>query len=157
MKQKLYRSRSDAMLGGVCGGLGDFFGIDSNLVRIVFVVLALIQGIGILLYLVLWLIAPPEGEETVKQAVRTGAEEIAAKARAMGKEVGEVAKRAPSGAAAFIGIVLILVGILFLLTNLGVFWSGWLGFRILWPVLLIIVGGLFLWHRVSGGRDGGSK
>ena len=158
MKQKLYRNRSDAMLGGICGGLGDFFGIDSNLVRIVFVVLALIHGVGIFIYLILWLIVPPSGEaeETVKEAIQTGAEEIAAKARTMGKEVREVAKRAPSGAAAFIGVVLILVGILFLLSNLGVFWIGWLGFRVLWPVLLIIVGGVFLWRRFSGGRNGNS-
>jgi phage shock protein C len=159
MKQKLYRNRSGVMLGGVCGGLGDFFGIDSNLVRIIFVVLALIHGIGIPIYLVLWLIVPPEGEtkETAKEAMQTGAEEIAAKVRAMGGEVREVVKRAPSGAAAFIGIVLILLGILFLLSNLGVFWIGWVGFRILWPILLIIVGAVFLWRRFSGGRDDNPK
>ena len=147
------------MLGGICGGLGDFFGIDSNLARIVFVVLALINGIGVFFYLILWLIVPPSGEaeETVKGAIQVGAEEIAAKARTMGREVREVATRAPSGAAAFIGIVLILVGILFLLSNLGVFWIGWLGFRILWPILLIIVGAVFLWRRFSGGRTGNSK
>ena len=159
MKQKLYRSRSDTMLGGVCGGLGDHFGIDSNLVRIAFIVLALIHGIGIPIYFVLWLIVPPEGEtrEVAEETVQTGAEEIAAKARAMGEEVREVVRRSPSGAAALIGISLIILGVVLLLSNLGVFWAGWPGFRVLWPILLILVGGVFLWRRFSGGRNGDSK
>jgi phage shock protein C len=46
------------MLGGVCGGLGEFFGIDPTLVRLFFVLLALLGGHGVLIYLILWLIVP---------------------------------------------------------------------------------------------------
>lgn len=54
----LVRSRDDRMIAGVCGGLGRYFGIDAVLVRIVFVVLALAGGSGLLAYLVAWVLVP---------------------------------------------------------------------------------------------------
>lgn len=56
--QRLTRSRSHRMIAGVCGGLADYFGIDPTIVRIIFVVLALAGGPGILIYLALWVILP---------------------------------------------------------------------------------------------------
>jgi phage shock protein C len=55
---RLTRSETDRMLVGVCGGLGEYFGIDSTIVRVAFVVLALFGASGIVLYLALWLIVP---------------------------------------------------------------------------------------------------
>lgn len=55
---RLVRSESERMLAGVCGGLGQHFGIDPSVVRIVFVLLAVFGGSGVVLYLVLWLILP---------------------------------------------------------------------------------------------------
>ena len=46
------------MIGGVCGGLGEFFELDPVLFRAAFVVLAFLGGLGILLYVVLWLLVP---------------------------------------------------------------------------------------------------
>ena len=57
---KLYRSRDDRMIGGVCGGLGDFFGMDPTLIRLLFVLLTLFGGSGILVYIFMWLIVPEE-------------------------------------------------------------------------------------------------
>jgi len=60
MEQKtLYRSR-EAMLGGVCGGIADFFGIDKSVVRIIFALFLLAGGFGLFLYLVMWIIIPQE-------------------------------------------------------------------------------------------------
>jgi phage shock protein C len=56
----LRRSRDDRILGGVCGGLGRYFGVDSTLVRLAFVVLTVAGGGGILVYLVAWLLMPEE-------------------------------------------------------------------------------------------------
>jgi phage shock protein C len=56
--RRLRRSRTDRMLGGVAGGLGEYLNIDPTIVRIVFVVLALLNGFGLLLYFVLWLLVP---------------------------------------------------------------------------------------------------
>ena len=45
-------------MGGVCGGLGEYFDKDPTLIRIIFIILALLKGIGILLYLIMWLVIP---------------------------------------------------------------------------------------------------
>jgi len=62
MDRKLYRSRTDARLAGVCGGLGEFLGLDPTVVRLVFVLLAMLGGHGILIYLIMWLVMPPAPE-----------------------------------------------------------------------------------------------
>jgi phage shock protein C len=62
--KRLYRSRTDHMIAGVCGGLGHYFGIDSTLVRLAFVVIALAVGSGLLAYLILWIVVPLEPEGT---------------------------------------------------------------------------------------------
>ena len=62
--KKLYRSRTERWFAGVCGGLGNYFGVDPTLVRVIFVILSLTFGSGLLIYLVLWLIIPNEPEAT---------------------------------------------------------------------------------------------
>jgi phage shock protein PspC (stress-responsive transcriptional regulator) len=56
--KRLRLSASDRMIGGVCGGLGELFELDPVLFRAAFLVLAFVGGLGILLYLVLWLLIP---------------------------------------------------------------------------------------------------
>jgi phage shock protein C len=58
MARRLYRSQAEKMIGGVCGGLAEILDLDPTIVRIVFVLLALLGGHGVLLYLILWLIMP---------------------------------------------------------------------------------------------------
>ncbi len=58
MQRRLYRSRTDKILAGVCGGLSEYSGVDPTLVRLVFVLLALAGGPGIIIYLIMWLITP---------------------------------------------------------------------------------------------------
>jgi phage shock protein C len=62
MSRRLYRSRTDKMLGGVCAGLGELLDIDPTIVRLVFVLLTIWGGAGAIVYLVLWLIAPYKDE-----------------------------------------------------------------------------------------------
>ncbi len=58
--KRLYRSQTDKMLNGVCGGLGEYFGIDPTIVRLIFVAIALSTGPGMLLaYLILAVVVPP--------------------------------------------------------------------------------------------------
>jgi len=62
MEQRtLYRTR-DKILGGVCGGVADFFGMDRSVVRIIFALLILAATLGFWLYLLLWIIVPLEEE-----------------------------------------------------------------------------------------------
>ncbi|MFT3715725.1 MAG: PspC domain-containing protein [Gordonia sp. (in: high G+C Gram-positive bacteria)] len=54
------RSSTDKMIGGVCGGLADYFGVDPTWVRIAFVVSVLLPGPQVLLYLLLWAVIPKD-------------------------------------------------------------------------------------------------
>ena len=58
MQRKLYRSQTDMKLSGVCGGLGEYLGLDPTVVRLMFILLTLLGGHGILIYLILWLVMP---------------------------------------------------------------------------------------------------
>lgn len=60
MQPRLTRSRADRMIGGVCGGLGHYFGVDPVIVRLIFVVLAITTFLTPLIYPVLWLIMPED-------------------------------------------------------------------------------------------------
>ena len=58
--RKLYRSRTNRQVAGVCGGLAQYFNLDVTLIRILFVVLAVLGGSGLLLYVAMWIIVPNE-------------------------------------------------------------------------------------------------
>lgn len=56
--RRLYRSRRDRMIAGVCGGLADYFGVDPTWVRLIFIIFLLLGGSAFLVYLVMWLVVP---------------------------------------------------------------------------------------------------
>ena len=57
--KKLYRSSANRWLGGVCGGLGEYLGMDPTVVRILYIIgTFLSMGFGLLLYIILWIIIP---------------------------------------------------------------------------------------------------
>lgn len=58
--RKLYRSRTNRQVAGVCGGLGQYFNVDVTLIRVLFIVLAVFGGAGILIYVAMWIIVPRE-------------------------------------------------------------------------------------------------
>jgi phage shock protein C len=66
--KRLYRKRNEKILAGVCAGLGDYFGIDPTIVRIIFLILVFAGLGGVLVYIILWIITPEEpliSEETI--------------------------------------------------------------------------------------------
>jgi phage shock protein C len=58
--RRLYRSRTNRKLAGVCGGLAQYFNTDATLIRVLIVLLALLGGPGIVVYLLMWIIVPEE-------------------------------------------------------------------------------------------------
>lgn len=60
MNKKLYRSSKDKMLCGVCGGIGEYFGVDPTLVRLGVALFCLVAGIGLFGYFVMAIIVPEE-------------------------------------------------------------------------------------------------
>ena len=60
MRKRLYRSRRDVMIAGVCGGIAEYFDVDPTIVRLIAVVLILGWGSGLLAYLIAVLIIPKD-------------------------------------------------------------------------------------------------
>jgi phage shock protein C len=58
------RSRTDRKLAGVCGGLAQYVNTDATLIRVLFVVLALLGGPGLVIYLLMWILVPEEPQGT---------------------------------------------------------------------------------------------
>jgi phage shock protein C len=155
MNAKLMRSQTDKMVGGVCGGLGLYLGIDPTLVRLFFVVLGLSNGgIALALYFVLWIVMPLEGKQVsanLVEAIGTGTQEMADRARNLGQDIRENMVPRQRQIAMVGGIALVGLGAVLLLQNLAIPWLAWLRFDQLWPILLIL-GGLVLLVRQSRGN-----
>lgn len=76
-KRVLRRSKSHRILGGVCGGLAEYFNTNPLLVRAIFVVVAIFAGSGLLIYLLLWLLVPQESAPGVVDDSTSGVDVIA--------------------------------------------------------------------------------
>ena len=66
MERKLVRSRTNSRIAGVCGGLAEYLDVDPTLIRLIFILLLIYAGHGVLLYFILWLLMPLQ--ETAVQA-----------------------------------------------------------------------------------------
>ena len=82
--EKIYRSRKDKILFGVCGGVGNYFNIDPVLIRIIFVLLVSVKGIGFLIYLISAFIIPLEPERKIEKLLQKTTE----KAQSLFDELG---------------------------------------------------------------------
>lgn len=142
MTKKLYRSRSDSMIAGVCGGLAEYFDIDTSLVRVGAVLFTLAWGSGLLAYVVLWLIVP---QKPLESSVMESKGE---RGRTVG--VTEPDKSERDKGVLFVGIILTVLGVLLLMNNYISF--AWLSFRRLWPLLIIFVG-LIIIMKGSGSKS----
>jgi phage shock protein C len=151
MQGRLYRSRTNRALGGVCSGLGQYVGVDATIVRLFFVLLALANGTGILVYILMWLIVPYEPMPGVApDPSETGAAELAAKASELGADLGSAARAQNTHTASVVGAALVVMGVLFMLQNLNLGWLWWLNFNMLWPLLLVVGGAVLIWRQLKG-------
>jgi len=160
MEQRLYRSQTDRMIWGVCGGLAKYFDVDPTLVRVVAVLLIFANGFGILAYIVLAIAIPLEGSKvtTPKETIKENIEEIKATAEELGSQIHS-AVSAPEGETKelskssrrrrnFLGILLIVIGTIFLLGNLDLFpWWRW---SIVLPLLIVAIGLLLIFTTRRG-------
>jgi phage shock protein C len=163
MNEPLYRSREDAMIGGVCGGLADYLGMDAILPRLFFILLAVAgAGIGALIYLLFWMIIPLDARRpqrgrtpsTWRENVQANSEEIAGAARAAGEDLHQMVRRPNRALWLLAGAALILVGVYELLQALKLPWLSWLNLGVVWPAVLIVGGLALLLRRPKGGRHG---
>jgi phage shock protein C len=149
MKAKLTRSQTDKILGGVCAGLGDYLNIDPVFIRLFFIILSALDGIGFWIYVILWIILP---SPTVKyEEFEMG--QVGERARQMGSEFSQaVSKPNPEGIK-YLGIGLILVGIFFIaeriITQLDLRWFTWFNRDIIWAILLVTAGIVLLVRAIK--------
>jgi phage shock protein PspC (stress-responsive transcriptional regulator) len=97
--KKLYRSQKDKMLAGVCGGLGDYFAVDSTLIRLAFVLATFFGGFGLFAYIVMALVVPEEGTEHTpfsKETVKKNAEDFKDRMETMASDIKKEAEDAKS-------------------------------------------------------------
>jgi len=74
--KKLYRSRTEKMIGGVCGGIAEYFDVDPTIVRIIWVLVCLAVGSGVLIYIIAYLIIPEKPLNTTTTITPTTTTEI---------------------------------------------------------------------------------
>ena len=154
MERRLYRSRSDRMLWGVCDGLAKYFDIDPVIIRLIFVLSIFISGLGILAYIILAIVLPLENSKATepKDTIKENVEEMKETASELGREIRstlageedeseEVAKIRHRRRNLF-GIILIVLGVLFLLGSFNLFW--WFNWGNLWPLILVVIGVLII-------------
>jgi phage shock protein C len=136
--RKLYRSNTDKMLGGVCGGLAVYAGIDPIIVRLFFVIFTLAGGAGVLIYLILWIVVPEEGGSKEwndsTYSTRIGS---------MRDDFIEATRKPNPNAIRYIGVAIIAAGLLLLLQNLDIPWLWWIKEDLIWP-LILVAGGILL-------------
>lgn len=120
--KKLHRQHDDRVIAGVCGGLGNYFNIDPVIFRILFILLIFSHGIGLLIYLLLWVIVPEEVETKLKNNKNN--------LNKNNKKNGDNKKY-------ILGTFLVLIGIGALIFK---FLSISLSFEFIWPIIFIFVG-----------------
>ena len=120
---KLYRSRDSRVIGGVAGGLGEYFDIDPVIVRLIFIIFGFAVGNGLLAYIIAWILIPENPVSTMGQP--------------------DYAPRAPMGSKdrqRLLGTILLVIGLVLLVEKVGF----WLDFAWLLPLGLILGGVIVL-------------
>ncbi len=144
MEKRLTRSSENRMIAGICGGLGEYFNVDPVIVRVIFVLLAFADAIGVVAYLILWIIVPLREKAGLppKDAAKEGIQELRDQAEKLSKEVQARSGRERT---LWLGIILIVVGVIFFLNNTG--HLRFLEFLRFWPLILIVAGVVLLVNR----------
>ena len=154
MEKRLYRSRSDRMIWGVCGGLAKYFDMDPTIVRVVVVLSIFLGSFGIWAYIILAIVVPLEDSKAAepKDTIKENVEEMKETASELGREIQSTLKgeKGESEEVAkvrhrrrnILGIILVVLGILFILGNFNLFW--WFNWGNLWPLILVAIGVLII-------------
>lgn len=123
MEKKLQRNMRNRVIGGVCGGIANYFGMDATLLRLLFAFMILFAGTGFWLYIILWIVMPAGNLQPVSDGVETFVSE------------NEGQPKANKGGLVF-GLILIGLGALGLLHRFVPAFN----WQMLWPIILIVLG-----------------
>lgn len=136
--RKLFRSKKDRFVAGVSGGLGEYFDIDPLVFRLVFILLTIFAGSGVIIYIICWILMPEAGEKRsgeVGESVKEGASKMAQEIK---EKAGELEKDQKDKKGKMVGGLIILgIGLIFLFQNIMPQYG--LDFGKLWPLIIIVI------------------
>lgn len=160
MADRLYRSTREKMIGGVCGGLAEYFDVDVTLVRLIAIFTMFMGGVGFLAYIAALVIIPRDkGErpvyggqgDNVQDIVNEVVQNVQETAKGFGMDAEHFGMNAQRGFEKrythrnkTAGVILILLGILFLLNQ---WFPVWFALSKMWPLVFIIIGATMLWKK----------
>ncbi len=137
---RLYRSRTNKMIGGVAGGLAEYFNVDVTLMRLLFIIVFLAGGSGVLIYIVLWIIVPLEPYSKMEEKLNSQ-EPFVTK---------DKTKPDNNNRTFIIGVSLIVLGFIFLFNSLFPQFN----LKELWPLVLVVIGVMLIINESPKNNNG---
>jgi phage shock protein PspC (stress-responsive transcriptional regulator) len=138
MENRLYRSRTKKVVAGIGGGLGDYLDIDPVIIRIIIVLITIFNGVGLLIYIIMWIIIPeePHTAASEKPGPNVNYSEESKDEKTVSDAAPQENPPKSSGGRIIFGVLLILVGLVFLSEKFFPF----LDFEFVFAVGLIALG-----------------
>ncbi len=145
--KKMHRTVNDKVIAGVAGGLAEYFDVDVVIFRLLFVLLFFFGGGGLLAYIIMWIVIPAKrvpfqyANSGVSSQYGTAGQDNAGNnpEDPQATHTATAKRNSPSNVSLVAGIILIVMGVLFLINRV----IPWVDLGNFWPVLLII-GGFFI-------------
>lgn len=138
-RRGLYRSRTDSIIGGVSGGIANYLNTDPTLIRIIFVLLAIFGGGGLLIYLILWIAVPIEPAYSFNNFNKTNMENPENSYQSGQQQSEAEPGKSPQprkDGSLIAGLALITIGVIFLVDR----FVPRVDFEDLWPLILLLAG-----------------
>jgi phage shock protein C len=150
-QKRLYRSRYDSVIGGVSGGLGNYFSVDPLIIRILFLIFAFVIGGGIIAYIILWIAMPVEPDYFYDKYGRPSGTNYTSGAdyKPASDEAGienntdyspEPLRKTSNNGALIAGIFLIVFGFILIADR----FIHHINFRDIWPFLVVLIGAFII-------------
>lgn len=145
MEKKLYRSSKNSVFGGVCGGIAEYFKVDPIMVRLLWVLAILIDGIGLVAYIICWIVIPKAPYTVVHS--KTEFDEDYVYVDEHGEEEKE--EDVSDNSKLILGGGLIIIGLFILFQR----YFYWFDFKFFWPFGLIGLGLYIIYKSVEDKED----
>lgn len=136
--KRLYRDSENAMIGGVCNGLGYYFGIDPSIIRIIFILLAFIGAGGVFIYIILWIVLPEAKTSSEKLQMKGDNVTFSALTDLINEKVDEVKQNSHNWQVApkiILGIFIRIIEVILIFIGIAFVISGFIGFVVLTIIL----------------------
>lgn len=139
--KKLYRSKNDRVIFGVCGGLGEYFEVDSLILRILFILLTFTGGSGLIIYLILAIIIPDgEGKKIKNKEMKEVISDAQLKTQDLAEEIKKNSNWIKS-TKNIIGLIIVFIGLnIFFEQVFNINPFSFINWGIVWSLIIVLIG-----------------